>query len=88
MTALRAVSGVLAGGLVALLLVLGAAWFVARQTGTPGPGPDILAWHAAAAVVAVLAQRHADRHPGAGGPLAALVVTAVAAAVLAVLWLA
>ncbi|MGI9000970.1 MAG: hypothetical protein ACR2GH_04825 [Pseudonocardia sp.] len=89
---LRAVTGLLAGGLVALVVVLGAAWFIASRTGTtapgPGPGPGTLAWHGVAAAAAVLAQRHADRHSGTGGTVAALAVIGVSAAVLAAQWLA
>ena len=35
---LRGVSGVLAGGLVGLVVVLAVAWFVATRIGSPGPG--------------------------------------------------
>lgn len=86
--ALRGVSGVLAGGLVALLVALGVACYLASRTGTAGPTPALLGWHAAAAVAAVLAQRYADRHPGPAGALAAAGVAAITAAVLTFLWLA
>lgn len=84
---LRVLTGLLAGGLVVLLIALGVAWFVAGRAGAPGPGPGLLAWHAVAAVVAVLAQRHADRRPGRDGTPAALAVLGVTVAVLAFLWI-
>jgi hypothetical protein len=85
---LRGLSGVLAGGLAVLVVALVGAWIAAERNGVPGPGPDTLAWHAVAAVAAVLAQRHADRRPGADGVVAALAVVAITVMVLAVQWLA
>lgn len=84
---LRGFSGVLAGGLVVLVLALGAAWVVAERNGTPGPGASTLLWHAGAAFVAVLAQRQADRRPGAAGTVAALAVVAITAALVTAQWL-
>lgn len=85
---LRTVSGVLAGGLVALAVGLVVAWVIATRSGMPGPGGQTLAWHAVAAVAAVVAQRRADRRPGAPGVLAALAVVVITVVVLAVQWLA
>jgi hypothetical protein len=85
---LRGLSGVLAGGLVVLVLALVGAWGVAERNGTPGPGVNTLAWHAGAAVVAVLAQRQADRRPDAQGVCAAVAVLVVTAVLLTVQWLA
>lgn len=85
---LRAFSGLLAGGLVALLVALGIAWYVADRTGTSGPGVDTLVWHVLAAVAAVLTQRYADRHPGAGGAAAAVAVIVIAAVLLTTEWFA
>lgn len=84
---LRALSGLLAGGLVVLAVALAVAWFVAMNSGSPGPGPSTLFWHGGSAVVAVLAQRHADRHRDAGGTTAAVAVVGITVAVLAVQWL-
>lgn len=83
----RALSGLLAGGLVVLVLALLAAWFVADRRGAPGPGVGTLAWHIAAAVLAVAGQWHADHHPGRDGTVAALLVIGVTSVVLAVQWL-
>jgi hypothetical protein len=84
---LRGVTGVLAGGLVALLVALGVAWVVSDTADMPGPGTATLVWHAVAAVVAVPAQVYADRRPGPRGVLAAAVVLVAAAALLTFQWL-
>jgi hypothetical protein len=84
---LRGFSGVLAGGLVVLVLALVGVWVVAVQTGTPGPGLNTLVWHAGAAVAAVLVQRQADGRPGAPGVWAALAVMLITAVLLTVQWL-
>lgn len=85
---LRALSGLLAGGLVALVAALCVAWLVANRLGTAGPDPLTLGWHAGAATAAVLAQRYADRHADLFGTAAALAVVGVTSAVLAAQWLA
>jgi hypothetical protein len=85
---LRGLSGLLAGGLVVLLVVLCIAWYIADRSGTSGPGASTLAWHAVAAVAAVLAQRHADRHRGAAGAVTACIVIAITVALLTAEWLA
>lgn len=81
---LRGFTGVLAGGLVVLAIALGVAWVVATRTGSAGPAPWFLAWHALAAVAAVILQVRADRND----VVAALAVLGISAAVLGVLWLA
>ena len=85
---LRGLSGLLAGGLVVLLVALGVAWYIADRVGSSGPGAQTLVWHAVAAVAAVLAQRHADRHGDVGGVLAACAVIVISAVLLTVEWLA
>ena len=84
---LRGFSGVLAGGLVVLVLALVGAWVVATQTGAPGPGLNTLVWHSGAAVAAVLVQRQADRRPGVPGVSAALAVLLITTVLLTVQWL-
>lgn len=84
---LRGLSGLLAGGMVAVAAALFVAWFVAAEAGAPGPGSATLAWHAAGAVVAVAGQVYADRRAGARGTCAAIGVIAVSAGVLAFQWL-
>lgn len=88
MKALRLVSGLLAGGLVALVLALGVAWSLAARENAPGPGVALVAGHLVAAVVAVTAQVYADRHRDGRGSLASLAVVAVTAAVLVIAWIA
>jgi hypothetical protein len=84
----RTLTGLLAGGLVALALALVVAWLAADRIGSPGPGPVMLIWHGVAAVLAVLAQVQADRRGGLPGRLAMAAVVVITAAVLAVQWLA
>lgn len=84
---LRGLSGLLAGGLVATVVALGVAWVVAAGMDAPGPGVVRLVGHLVAAVVAVVAQRYADRHPGADGVAAALAVVAITVLVLAMAWI-
>jgi hypothetical protein len=81
------VSGVLAGGMVALVAGLLVAWVVALQAGSPGPGAVTLLVHAVAAVAAVGAQVYADRTPGTRGTLAAAGVIVTIGVVLTVEWL-
>lgn len=85
---LRGISGVLAGGLVALSVALLVAGIVAHQRAVPGPGVPAIAGHTVAAVVAVLVQRRADRAAGPAAAGAALGVVALTAVVLGVQWLA
>ena len=85
---LRGFSGLLAGGLVVLVVALGVAWAVAAGAGTPGPGVATLAWHAGAAIAAMIAQRQADRRTGAPGVLAAVAVIVITGVLLAGQWLA
>jgi hypothetical protein len=84
----RAITGLLAGGLVALAAALLLGWAVADRTGSPGPGPSTLVWHVAAAIAAVLAQREVDRRPGLGGAVAMAAVVVITVVVLAAQWLA
>lgn len=84
---LRGCSGVLAGGLVALAVALLVAGIVAQRHAVPGPGALSIAGHLAAALVAVLVQRRADRATGVAGAAAALGVVALTAVVLGAQWL-
>jgi hypothetical protein len=84
---LRGVSGVLTGGMIALVAGLVVAWVVALQQGSPGPGAVTLLVHAVAAVAAVAAQVYADRTPGPRGTLGAVGVIVTIAVVLTVEWL-
>ena len=84
---LRSVSGVLAAGMVALVVGLVVAYVVALREGSPGPGAATLLVHAATAVAAVVAQLVADRTPGPRGALVATGVIVLVGAVLTVEWL-
>ena len=84
----RAISGLLAGGLVGLAVALAVGWVLADRTNSPGPGPSTLIWHGLAAVTAVVAQSQADRRRGLGGAVAASAVVVITVVVLAAQWLA
>lgn len=82
----RGLSGLLTAGIVVLtLVVVGAAVMGARQD-FPGPGAQSIGWHIAAVVVAVIAQRTADRRGGVVSFVAALVVIAVTIGLLWSQW--
>ena len=83
----RAVSGVLAGGLVALALVLAAGSWYADRTGLPGPGPGMLIGHGVAGVAAVVGQVWVDRRADRTGSLAAALLAALIVAGLTAVWL-
>ena len=84
---LRALSGLLVGGLVALALVLAAGWVYADRTGLPGPGLGMLIGHAVAAVAAVVAQVWVDRRTDRVGTLAAAGLAAAIVGGLTLVWL-
>lgn len=84
---LRALSGLLVGGLVVLAVALGVGWLIASWGGGTGPGPATLIWHGLAAVAAVPLQVYADRHQDGRGTAAAAVAAGITVAVLAVQWL-
>lgn len=84
---LRGLSGLLAGGLVVLALVLVGAAVVGGRAGTPGPGIETLVAHVGAAVAAVAVQVYADRHDGPRGSFAAVLVVVMAGVLLVVEWL-
>lgn len=82
---LSGLSGLLAGGLVALAAVLLGAAVVATRSGSPGPPVAVVVYHGAAGLAAVLAQRRAER---TGSMAPALAVVLISAVVLVLLWLA
>ncbi|KAA2264115.1 hypothetical protein F0L68_08870 [Solihabitans fulvus] len=82
----RGFAGSLAVGLVLLALVVIGFQVYAGSHGEPGPGAWVVAGHVVAAVVAVVAQRFADRRDGPVGVLAGLGVVAVSAVTLWVFW--
>jgi hypothetical protein len=80
--ATRGLSGVLAGGLVALALVVCAAQWLAGRSGFPGPGMATVAGHVVAALAAVALQLASARSRGRGAALASWAVLVLAAGVL------
>jgi hypothetical protein len=85
--AVRGLSGLLVGGLVALALLLLAGWWYAQRTGLPGPGPGMLVGHGLASVAAVLAQVWADRRPDRTGTLVAAGLAVLVVGGLTAVWL-
>jgi hypothetical protein len=77
-----ALSGVLAGGLVALAIAVCLAQWLAGSSGDPGPGSRAVVGHVLAALSAVVLQLVAERFPGRVATLAAWSVVVLAAAVL------
>ncbi|BCK53487.1 hypothetical protein [Nocardia wallacei] len=86
MKVLRAVSGVVAGGLVMLTLVLFGAAFMGDRRGFPGPGTEMLAWHIGLALMAVAAQIFADRSRGFVAFFGSVVVFVAAGYLLVTQW--
>ncbi|MGH3670713.1 MAG: hypothetical protein ACRDSH_08750 [Pseudonocardiaceae bacterium] len=78
----RGLSGVLAGGMVALAIVVCLAQALASSSGRPGPGIPAVSGHVMAAVAAVGFQLVAERSQGRIAALAAWSVVVLAAAVL------
>ena len=85
--AVRGLSGLLVGGLVALALLLFAGWWYARRTDLPGPGLGMLIGHGVGAVAAVMAQVWADRRPDRTGTLAAAGLAVLVVGGLTAVWL-
>ncbi|GAB2929243.1 hypothetical protein GCM10027047_27360 [Rhodococcus aerolatus] len=83
---LRGVSGVVAGALVVMAVVVVAAEVVSTQRAVEGPGAATVALHVVAALLAVPAQVHADHRRGAAAVPGALVVVLVAVALLWAAW--
>jgi hypothetical protein len=82
----RGLTGSLAYGLVLLAVGFGVAAIVVRAQAMPGPGAFALTAHAVAALVALIAQRIADRSAGLRAGVAGMVVVVLAGAVLWLFW--
>jgi chloramphenicol 3-O-phosphotransferase len=80
------VSGIFAGALVVLAVILVAAWLVALARDVPGPGALVLGVHAASAAGALALQRVADRNGGWLGTSAALIVVTLVGLVCGLYW--
>lgn len=82
----RELSGALSMGLAALAVVVVAFQVLAWARDMPGPGLTMVAGHLVAAVLAVLAQRFADRLDGWQSVVSVLAVIAVTGAALWLFW--
>ncbi|HWR46345.1 MAG TPA: hypothetical protein VN327_01825 [Pseudonocardiaceae bacterium] len=80
--ALRELSGVLAGGLVALAIAVCVAQWLASTSGRPGPGMAAVVGHVVAALAAVVLQLAAERALGRTAALASWSVLVLTAGVL------
>ncbi len=80
--AARGLSGLLAGGLVGLAIVVCAAQWLAGTSGRPGPGMAETVGHVVAALAAVVLQLVADRLRGPSAALASGSILVIAAGVL------
>lgn len=78
----QGLSGVLAGGLVALAIAVCLAQWLAAGSARPGPGMPAVAGHVAAALVAIVLQLAAERSRDRLATLASWSVLVLAAAVL------
>ncbi|WP_410870480.1 hypothetical protein [Nocardia sp. A7] len=86
MTLVRAVSGVVAGGVLALLCVVVGAAVIGSRRDFPGPGAESLSWHVVAAVVVVVAQVFADRRRGMSTVFGSVAVLVTAGVLLWTQW--
>lgn len=82
----RELAGALAVGLSVLAIVIVVFQVLAWVRDVPGPGPAMVLGHLAAAVLAVLVQRVADRASGIVATAAALGVVAITGATMWLLW--
>lgn len=78
----RGLSGVLAGGLVALAVTVCLVQWWASTSGDPGPGRAAVAGHILAALSAVVLQLIVERSPGRVATVAAWCIVTLAVAVL------
>jgi RsiW-degrading membrane proteinase PrsW (M82 family) len=78
----RGLSGVLAGGMTALAIVVGLAQWLAAASGRPGPGMSAVAGHALAALVGIMLQLAAERSRDRIATLASWSILMLAAVVL------
>lgn len=80
----RGLTGSLAAGLAGLAVIVLIAAVVCWVRGAPGPGVPMLVGHPVAAVLALVAQRFADRREGRVAGFAGFAVVVV---LLVALWL-
>ncbi|WP_103336628.1 hypothetical protein [Amycolatopsis sp. CA-126428] len=83
----RGFTGSLAAGLTVLAIGVLAVAGICLFTGAPGPGPMLLVGHPVAAVLALLAQRVADRRTGLPAVGAGVAVVLFTVSALTLFWL-
>ncbi|MFI5777882.1 hypothetical protein [Nocardia sp. NPDC051570] len=79
-------SGIIAGGLVVLTLVVIGAEILGAQRGFPGPGAGAVAWHIGLSAVAFAAQIFSDRRRGFAAFSGSMVVFGAASYLLVTQW--
>ncbi|MDS0135035.1 hypothetical protein H5970_41715 [Amycolatopsis sp. CM201R] len=84
----RGFTGSLAAGLAVLAAGVLAVGIICLFTGAPGPGATLLIGHPIAAVLALLAQRVADRRNGPPAVGAGLAVVLFTVSAITMFWLA
>lgn len=82
----RGLTGSLAAGLAGLAVIVLGAGLLCLLLNVPGPGAAMLIGHPVAAVIALVAQRFADRRDGPVAGVAAAVVVAGLAGALWLFW--
>lgn len=82
----RGFTGSLAAGLAVLSLVVLGAGLASTLVGAPGPGAAPLIGHPLAAILALVAQRVADRRDGKTAGAAGIVIVADVVFVLVFFW--
>ncbi|MFI9401112.1 hypothetical protein [Nocardia sp. NPDC052316] len=86
MRLLRGLSGIVAAGTVALMLVIVGTAVMAGRRDFPGPGVESVAWHVVVAVIAVAAQIYSDKRRGLAAFSGSAVVFIVAGLLLWTQW--
>ncbi|MFD6158927.1 hypothetical protein ACFWF7_00190 [Nocardia sp. NPDC060256] len=86
MKVVRGLSGVVAAGTVALMLVVVGTALVAARRDFPGPGSESVTWHVVSAVIAVAAQIYSDKRRGLAAFSGSVVVFVAAGLLLWTQW--
>ncbi|MBU3063339.1 hypothetical protein KO481_17620 [Nocardia sp. NEAU-G5] len=86
MRVLRGLSGVVAAGMVVLMLVVAGSAVLGALRGYPGPGMRMVAWHIGLSIVAVTAQVFTDKRRGFAAFSGSLVVFLAAGYLLVTQW--
>ncbi|WP_040695075.1 MULTISPECIES: hypothetical protein [Nocardia] len=86
MRVLRGLSGIVAGGMFVLALVVIGTAVIAARRGFPGPGGESVTWHVATSAIGLGAQIFSDRHRGLAAFSGSVVVFIVAGILLWTQW--